>query len=63
MFRTIVMDECITAIKRRNDRYSPECFVEPASAEMFLTHWKIPQNTDTHCYSDVRYLIKVVYTE
>ena len=34
---------------KRKDRYSPaECFVEEASAEIFPTQYKIPQN-NSHC--------------
>lgn len=43
MVRTIVMNEWMTAINRRKRQTSPECFVEPASAEIFLMQWKILQ--------------------
>ena len=46
MVRTMVMNECMTAIKRRKRQIQvmqSGVFVEPASAEIFLTPWKIPQ--------------------
>ena len=48
MVRTIVMNECMyerNKEKKTTDTVLGTVFVEPASAEIFLTQWKIPLKT------------------